>query len=70
MARDDEFRSLASEAQKMADRTANPVDKESWLRIAQGWLSLIRKPDRTPQENFDANAKARGTGQDDSPSSH
>jgi hypothetical protein len=68
--RDDEYRKQAADAQAWADRTINPVDKESWLRIAQGWLGLIRKPKPTEQNAFDENAKVRGTGQDDSKSSH
>jgi hypothetical protein len=44
----------------MADRARNDADRSSWLRIAQSWLRMI--PD-TPEEKFDAEAEARGTGQ-------
>jgi hypothetical protein len=70
MDRDDEYRRQVAEAQAWADRTVSAVDKESWLRIAQGWLALIRRSAPTEQENFDAAAKARGTGQDESKGSH
>jgi hypothetical protein len=70
MASDDDYRKQAAEAQAMADRTTNEADKESWLRVAQGWLSLIRRPPKTPQASFDEQTKAQGTGQDDSQSSH
>jgi hypothetical protein len=68
MDQDDEYRKQAAEAQAWADRTISAVDKESWLRIAQGWMALIRKP--TERESFDSNAKARGTGQNESEGSH
>ena len=67
---DDEYRKRAADAQAWADRTVSSVDKESWLRIAQGWLALIRRPKRTEQDSFESDAKARGTGQDDSKRSH
>ena len=70
MDKDDDYRKQAAYAQAWADRAINPIDKASWLRIAQGWLSLIRKPQQTEQEQFDEGAKARGTGQNKSESSH
>jgi hypothetical protein len=70
MVRDDEYRKHAADAQRMADRVISPIDKESWLRVAQGWLALISKPQQSAQQAFDDDAKARGTGQDDSTGSH
>jgi hypothetical protein len=71
MDNDDEYRRQAAEAQVWADRsTTSEMDKAAWLRVAQGWLSLIRGPKRTEQDKFDDVAKAQGTGQDDSKSSH
>jgi hypothetical protein len=70
MDKDDEYRKQARDAQDWADRTINPVDKESWLRIAQSWLALIRKPKPIEQETFDENAKTRAAGQNESKSSH
>jgi hypothetical protein len=71
MDKDDDYRKQAREAQGWADRsTISDVDKASWLRIAQGWLALIRRPAPTEQESFDENTKARGTGQDNSKGSH
>jgi hypothetical protein len=70
MDKDDEYRKHAAHAQAMADRTQSDYDKSSWLQIAQGWLSMIRKPKQTELEKFDDNTKVRGTGQDDSESSH
>jgi hypothetical protein len=67
---DDEYRKQAADAQAWADRAISAADKGAWLRIAQGWLSLIRKRQPTEQEQFGDRAKARGTGQDESKSSH
>jgi len=70
MDKSDEYRKLAADAQAMADRATSEEDKGSWLRIAHGWMSLVRKPQRTDLEKFDDNTKARGTGQTDSEESH
>jgi hypothetical protein len=40
---DDEYRKLAAEAQEQARAAKNDLDRESWLRVAQGWLGLLRK---------------------------
>jgi hypothetical protein len=71
MTSDDEYRRQANDAQKQADRARNDMDRESWLRVAQGWLSLIRKPTPTAQEMFDAESAARRTDcKNDSETSH
>ena len=44
MDKDDEYRKQAAEAQAWADRTISATDRAAWLRVAQGWLALIRKP--------------------------
>jgi hypothetical protein len=60
----------AAEAQAMADQTRNDDDKQSWLRIAQSYLEMLPKAKQTAEQRFDAQTKARGTGQNDSESSH
>jgi hypothetical protein len=40
------------------------------LRIAQGWMSLIRKRPQSDEGAFDDQNAAQGTGQKDSESSH
>jgi hypothetical protein len=45
-------------------------DRAAWLRIAHGWMSLLRKRPQSDEEAFNARTKARGTGQDDSESSN
>jgi hypothetical protein len=70
MNKDDEYRRNADEAQQWVDRATSDLDRAAWLRIAQGSLQLIRKRPKMAEESFDDTAKARGTGQDDSESSH
>jgi hypothetical protein len=66
----DQFRKNASHAQQMADRAPSAVDKEAWLRVAQGWLSLIRKPNPTAEQRFDDQVQSDGTHQADSDQRH
>ncbi len=67
--KDDEYRREAANAQNAADHASNDRDRSAWLRIAQGWLLLIRN--RTRRENsFNAELKSRGTGQTNSDRSH
>jgi hypothetical protein len=70
MGNQDEYRRNAAAAQGQADRTNSLVDREAWLRITQGWLSLLKKPAQTAQESFDRSVADKGTGQDDSKSSN
>lgn len=70
MATQDEYRRNATHAQKEADRARNEMDRASWLRIAQGWLSLLKSKARTAEETFDQMSADKGTGQDKSKSSH
>src|SRR5438874_8822455 len=66
MDKDDEYRRQAAEAQSLADRSISAADKSAWLRIAQGWLSLVRRARQSDRDVFDAETKARGTGQEPS----
>jgi hypothetical protein len=70
MNKHDEYRRYAEDALELSERAKNPADKASWLRIARKWLDLLPKRGLTALEEFDANAKRRGTGQDNSSSSH
>jgi len=45
MPKDDEYRQNAKLAQEQADKAMSPVDRERWLRVAQGWLSSERPQD-------------------------
>ena len=68
MATQDEYRRNAAEAQRQADRAISEVDRASWLRVAQGWLSLLKKPPQTLEEAFDEVLADKGTGQEDTKS--
>ena len=56
---------MPAEAQRQADRAMSDVDWASWLRVAQGWLSLLTKLPRIPQESFDQELADKDTGQDE-----
>jgi hypothetical protein len=70
MDRSEKYRKLAREAQAMADEVSNLHDKASWRRIAQSWLALMRGTQPPAEQRFDAESKAKGTGQDNSKESH
>ena len=70
MDKSDEYRRNAAEAQAWADKAKSENDRAAWLRVAQGWLSLIRPRPRTASEKFEAEVQAQGTHQDDSIESH
>jgi hypothetical protein len=65
MTSDEENRRQAAHAENKARTAKLDSDREAWLRIAQGWMSLIRK---RPQHDAEANdqSAAQGTGQKDS----
>jgi hypothetical protein len=67
---EDEYRQQAAGAERQARSAKNELDRAAWLRVAQGWLSLLRKRPQSDEEVFDAQSKAKGTGQDDSESSN
>ena len=66
----DVYRRNAAEAQRQADRAVSDLDRASWLRLAQGWLSLLTKRPQTDQQSFDEAISDKGTGQDQSKSSN
>jgi hypothetical protein len=70
MDRFDEYRKRAQEAQEMADKTRNAQDKAAWLDMAKRWMDMLPKQRQSAEQRFDANTKAKGTGQDDSEGSH
>jgi hypothetical protein len=55
-------------------RTRPDVTKESWLKMSESWLRMLHGTKRRAHEHasdvFDAEQSKRGTGQDDSGSSH
>jgi hypothetical protein len=67
---DEQYRRRAAEAQEWADKATTDHDRAAWLRVVQGWLSMIRRRPQSDEDKFDAGAKARGTGQQRSDESH
>jgi hypothetical protein len=43
MSSDDEYRKQPADAEKQASLAHGEVDRAAWLRIAQGFLGLLRK---------------------------
>ena len=70
MTSDDVYRKHADEADREAGLAKSELDRAAWLRVAQGWRSLLRRRPQSEEEAFNAQTKAKGTGQDDSQSSN
>jgi hypothetical protein len=68
--REEEYLRQAQLAERQARTAKLDTEREAWLRIAQGWMSMVRKPPQTATESFDAQIKAEGTGQEDSEASN
>jgi hypothetical protein len=66
---DEEYRRQAAEAEKQVRSAKFDSDRESWLRIAQGWMSLLRKRPQSDEEAFNVQGAPKRTGRDDSESS-
>jgi hypothetical protein len=64
MGNDEEYRRHAAEAQSWAE------DRAAWLRVAQGWLRLIKDRPPSEEETFEQRSVAEGTGQERSNKSH
>jgi hypothetical protein len=51
MDRDDAYLQKAEEARKLADLSPSELHRDRWLRLARGWLDLVRRrPRATDQE--------------------
>ena len=61
MSGDKQYRLQAAVAEKNARRAKNDADREAWLRIAQGWMSLLRKPRQSDEEAFEMQCTANQT---------
>jgi hypothetical protein len=53
MSTDEEYRRQAAHAEKQARIAKVDSDREAWLRIAQGWMSLVRKRLQSGAEDSD-----------------
>ena len=67
---EDEYQRLSADAERQARSAKSELDRAAWLRVAQGWLSLMSRRPQNAEEDFNAQTKAKGTGQDDSESSN
>jgi hypothetical protein len=65
MSTDREYRLQAADAEKQARSARNDADREAWLRIAQGWMSILRKRPQSAEEAFEVQSAAKRT-QDES----
>jgi hypothetical protein len=46
MNEDEKYQRQAEDAVRMAERAVSEEDRRAWLRIAQGYFSLIKRPAR------------------------
>jgi hypothetical protein len=67
---EDEYQRLSADAERQARSAKSELDRAAWLRVAQGWLSLLRKRPQSDEGSLRRPTKAEGTGQDDSQSSN
>jgi hypothetical protein len=42
----DRFRQEAEECRRLAERLANQLDKEAWLRLAADWIKLAENAEQ------------------------
>jgi hypothetical protein len=70
MDRDDEYRRNAAKAQESARRARTDDDRANWLRLAEGWLGLLRKRPQTDEDALAIKNAAQKVGRDDSGSFH
>ena len=46
MNKDEEYRCQAEHAEHEARRAINQIDREAWLKVAEGWRGLMKPPQR------------------------
>jgi hypothetical protein len=71
MRKDAQYRRNAEQAQREADRSTTDQERASWLKIAEGWLSMLpRRTANTAEERFDDDARTFNTGHPGSNARH
>ena len=70
MSKADEYRKKASDAKAMAEEVTDAYSKTLWLEVAENWLRMIPKEERTSEQKFDDAERDQGTGQTKSPGEH
>jgi hypothetical protein len=53
MTEDEQYRRQAAHAEQQARTAKVDSDREAWLQIAQGWMSLLRKRPQTHADAFE-----------------
>lgn len=66
MDRDALYRRCAAEAQRQAERAISDDERVAWLRIADGWLALLRHRPESLEGRLDDVNEARGMDQNES----
>jgi hypothetical protein len=61
MDRDDEYRRNATRARQSASRAKTDDERANWLRLAEGWLGLIRKVPQSNHQASDLRTARRGS---------
>jgi len=60
MGSNEEYARNARDAEEWAQRSTSHEDRQNWLRIARGWLDLLRKSeDMSPSPQDQCSAKRR-----------
>jgi hypothetical protein len=50
---EDRYLREANAALLMSERAISDDERAAWLRVSQGWLGLIKHPERTAEQLFD-----------------
>jgi hypothetical protein len=67
----EEYRREAEYCERRAQEAPNDELRADWLRLAAQWLAMIpNEINKSAEQRFDAAIRDRGTGQEDSTSSH
>jgi len=71
MRKDVQYQRNAKQAQREANRSRTDQERASWLKIAEGWLSMLpRRTANTAEERFADDARTLNTGQPGSDARH
>ncbi len=63
MNKSDEYRASAQECQRVARISRDLHERSTWLQLADHWLRMIPKAERTKSEQLDAAEHAQVAGQ-------
>jgi hypothetical protein len=66
----EKYRTNAYHCLRVANKTLNPHDEQTWLNMAETWFGMIPERQRTPNEIFEKAVRDQGTRQEPSKSRH